>query len=82
MKLVNIPLALLALITALFTLTAVGFSLSFIFDFELTTHGGAEVTHPEYVLVRTCAGVVLLGYLGGVSKLYDLFVFCLKFKGR
>jgi len=75
MKIENLVFSVLVLIVAIVALAIFGWCISFIMPFSAT---GDEVSDIRMFALRVLVGTVFIGLCSGVSKLWDLFLFCMR----
>lgn len=75
MKIQNLPFALLILFIAIVCLAIFGWGLSFLTGVNLAVTEPTEYTDIRLFIARVLIGLITIGWLVGLSKLWDLFVF-------
>jgi len=77
MKIGNLFFSILVLVVAIVLLANIGWGLSYLWDIEFQLN--PEFQYPEvfYFISRVLIGLVLLGYIVGMGKLWDLFYYCM-----
>ena len=73
MKIENLLFSIIIMVIAIAGLAICGWCLSFLFGFENT----AELSDIRVFGVRVAIGLVMLGFMAGMSKMWDLFHFCM-----
>ena len=78
MKIENLLFSLTVLAIAICSLAALGWLVSFMVASELTTVDGIAPEEFYLFCLRVFIGLMLLGLVSGVNRLWNLFVFCMK----
>jgi hypothetical protein len=78
MKVENLLYSVSVLFFAILALAMFGWGFSFMWDFKISSHEGKTFSGLDYFVIRACAGLIFVGFVSGIYKLLDLFVFCMK----
>ena len=77
MKIENLIFSLVILLFAILALAAMGWLISFTFAPGITVADGTPPSDLEFFGLRVSIGIIFLGLINGMSKLWDLFYFCM-----
>lgn len=77
MKIGNLFFSILVLVIAIVLLANIGWVLSYLWDIEIQLNEGSQYPEAMLYLARVCIGLVLVGYIVGMGKLWDLFYYCM-----
>jgi len=80
MKLNNLIFSLIVMVFMILLLAATGWMISFMMVMDINMTDGSLPSDFEVFGLRVYLGAILLGFVTGVSKLWDLFVFCMKYE--
>jgi hypothetical protein len=78
MKAENLLFSLTVLAIAICSLAALGWMASFMVASDLTTVDGSTPEEFHLFRSRVFIGLMLIGLVSGVNRLWDMFVFCMK----
>lgn len=78
MKAENLLFSLTVLAIAICSLAALGWMASFIVGSGLTTVDGSTPEEFHLFCLRVCMGLMFIGLVSGVNRLWNMFVFCIK----
>ena len=77
MKIENLVFSLLVILFAVVMLAIPGWCISFIWGGDFKTTGGEIPSDLQFFGIRVYMGLVLVGFVTGAFKLWDLFYFCM-----
>jgi hypothetical protein len=78
MKIENLLFSLFVMAIAICSLAALGWMTSFIVGNEISSADGSAIGDFHMFSLRVFIGLMFIGLLSGIYKLWDLFVFCMK----
>jgi len=77
MKLENLLFSLFIVFLAIVVLAISGWGITMLMDIELTLKDGQPYSDARVFLSRAVIGCFFLGMMTGISKLFDLFRYCM-----
>ncbi len=77
MKIGILVFSILVLVIAIVLLAYVGWGLSYLWEIKFQLNEGSQYPEIRLYLVRVCLGLMLVGYIVGLGKLWDLFYYCM-----
>ena len=77
MKIENLVFSLIIVFVAIVLLAITGWGISFMWGIDVTNNDGSPITDLQFFGLRVYLGLVLIGFVTGVHKLWDLFYFCM-----
>jgi len=77
MKLENLLFSLFVVFLAIVVLAISGWGLTMLMDIQLTLKDGQPYSDVRVFLSRAFIGCFLIGMITGMSKLFDLFKYCM-----
>ena len=78
MKIENLLFSLFVMAIAICSLAAIAWMASFIVGNNIVSTDGSVIGDFQMFSLRVLIGLIFVGLLSGISKLWDLFEFCMK----
>ena len=78
MKIENLAFSLIVVFVAIVLLAILGWGFSFVWASNITLKESVGNNDIQLFFARAFIGVLFMGIINGIYKLWDLFVFCMK----